>query len=297
MSTRSKVTTTTLKSRKRQGQKITLLTAYDFPMASFIDQAGIDVVLVSDAVGTVGNGRPEAVSVTVDEMVYHTRAVRNGAGHSLVVTTLPFGSYNAVDDALHNATRLVKEGGADGVHLEGTRQAGVLVRAIVSAGIPVMGHIGVTKQKIVCSGRIQLPGRTADSARELIDDALEMARAGAFALVLECLPVRLAEIITRSLDVPTISIGSGMHCDGQGLITQDMLGLYKELSPRFLKVYADLAQTIVGALTDFRQEVESGAFPTMQHSYAIEDEELGKLLAQLRGKVTQDTREGGANHG
>lgn len=297
MSTRSKVTTTTLKSRKRQGQKITLLTAYDFPMAAFIDQAGIDVVLVSDAVGTVGNGRPEAVSVTVDEMIYHTRAVRNGARHSLVVTTLPFGSYNGVDDALHNALRLMKEGGADGVHLEGTRQAGVLVRAIVSAGIPVMGHIGVTKQKIVHSGRIQLPGRTADSARELIDDALEMADSGIFALILECLPARLAEIITRSLNVSTISIGSGIHCDGQGLVTQDMLGLYKEMSPRFLKIYADLSQAIVAAVTDFRQEVESGAFPTMQHSYAIEDEELGKLLAQLRGKVTQDTREEGANHG
>jgi 3-methyl-2-oxobutanoate hydroxymethyltransferase len=266
-------------------------------MAAFIDQAGIDVVLVSDAVGTVGNGRSEAVSVTMDEMIYHTRAVRNGARHSLVVTTLPFGSYNGVDDALHNALRLMKEGGADGVHLEGTRQAGVLVRAIVSAGIPVMGHIGITKQKIVHAGRIQLPGRTAEAAREIIGDALEMADSGVFALILECLPVRLAEIITRSLDIPTISIGSGMHCDGQGLVTQDMLGLYKELSPRFLKVYADLAQTIVGALTDFRQEVESGAFPTMQHSYAIEDEELGKLLAQLQGKITQDTREGGANHG
>jgi 3-methyl-2-oxobutanoate hydroxymethyltransferase len=297
VSTRSKVTTTTLRAKKQRGQKISLLTAYDFPMASFIDQAGIDVVLVSDAVGTVGNGCSEAVSVTTDDMIYHTRAVRNGAKHSLVVTTLPFGSYNRVEDALHNATRLMKEGGADGVHLEGTRQAGSMVQAIVSAGIPVMGHIGVTKQKIVHAGRIQLPGRTAEAAREIIGDALEMARGGAFALVLECLPVRLAEIITRSLDIPTISIGSGMRCDGQGLVTQDMLGLYKELSPRFLKVYADLAQTIVGALTDFRQEVESGAFPTMQHSYAIEDEELGKLLAQLQGKVTQDTREGGANHG
>lgn len=282
MSTRSDVTPTSLTTKKRRGQKITLLTAYDFPMASFIDQAGIDVVLVSDAVGTVGNGRTEAVSVTVDEMVYHTRAVRNGTQHSLVVTTLPFGSYSSVDDALRNATRLMKEGGADGVHLEGTGQASVLVRAIVSAGIPVMGHIGVTKQKIVRSGRIQLPGRTADSAREMINDALEMADSGVFALILECIPVRLAEIITRSLEVPTISIGSGTHCDGQGLVTQDMLGLYKEISPRFLKVYADLSQTIVAALADFRHEVESGAFPTMEHSYTIEDDELHKLLAQLQ---------------
>ena len=259
-----------------------MLTAYDSPMASFIDQAGIDVVLVSDAVGTVGNGRPEAVSVTVDEMIYHTRAVRNGVTRSLVVTTLPFGSYSSVDDAVLNATRLMKEGGADGVHLEGTRQEGVLVRAIVAAGIPVMGHVGVTKQKIIRSGRIKLPAQDADSAREITADAVEMANSGAFALILECLPVRLAEIITRSLDIPTIGIGAGIHCDGQALVTQDMLGLYKELSPRFLKVYTDLSQTIVAALTDFRQEVESGAFPAPEHTYAIDDEELEKLLAQLR---------------
>lgn len=259
-----------------------MLTAYDFPMASFIDQAGVDVVLVSDAVGTVGNGRSEAVSVTVDEMIYHTQAVRNGTNRCLVVTTLPFGSYNGVDEAVRNATRLMKEGRADAVHLEGTHQASMNIRAIVSAGIPVMGHIGITKQKIVQSGIFRLPGRDADSAREIITDALEMANSGAFALVLECLPVRLADIITRSLDIPTISIGSGIHCDGQALVTQDMLGLFKELSPRFLKVYADLAQTIVEALTTFRQEVESSTFPTMEHSYTIDDEELYKLMSQLK---------------
>jgi 3-methyl-2-oxobutanoate hydroxymethyltransferase len=284
VSTRTRVTTTSLKAKKRQGRKITMLTAYDFPMASFIDQAGIDIVLVSDAVGTVGNGRTEAISVTVDEMVYHTHAVRNGAKASMVVTTLPFGSYNTLDDALTNATRLMKEGGADGVHLEGTCREGDLVSAIVSAGIPVMGHVGVTKQKIVRAGRVRLPAQDAESAREIIMDAVTMARNGAFALVLECLPTRVADIITRSLDIPTIGIGSGDVCDGQALVTQDMLGLYKEMSPRFLKAYADLAQTIVGALTDFRQEVESGAFPTLQHSYEIEDGELGKLLAQLRDK-------------
>ena len=282
MSTRSKVTTTTLKTKKQRGQKITLLTAYDFPMASFIDQAGVDIVLVSDAVGTVGNGRPEAVSVTVDEMIYHTRAVRNGSQHSMVVTTMPFGSYNSTDEALCTATRLMKEGGADAVHLEGTRQAGVLIRAVVSAGIPVMGHIGVTKQKIVRAGRIQLPGRTAEAARDLINDALEMAESGVFALILECLPARLGTIITRALDVPTISIGSGVDCDGQGLVTQDMLGLYKELSPRFLKVYADLSQMILAALSEYRREVEAGAFPTSEHSYGIEDSELLKLMEQLR---------------
>ncbi|MEW5956329.1 MAG: 3-methyl-2-oxobutanoate hydroxymethyltransferase [Chloroflexota bacterium] len=281
MSTRPKITTTALKGKKRRGQKITMLTAYDFPMASFIDQAGVDVVLVSDAVGTVGNGRPEAVSVTVDEMIYHTRAVRNGTQRCLVVTTLPFGSYNGVDEAVQNATRLLKEGGADAVHLEGTRQASAIIRAIVSAGIPVMGHIGITKQKIVQSGIFKLPGRDAESAQEIITDALEMANSGVFALVLECLPDRLGETISRSLDVPTISIGSGQFCDGQALVTQDMLGLFKEVTPRFLKIYADISQAIITALTDFRQEVETGAYPTAQHSYTIDDAELHKLMARL----------------
>ena len=287
MSIKSKVTTTNLKTKKRQGQKISMLTANDFPMASFVDQAGIDVVLVSDAVGTVGNGRSEAVSVTVDEMIYHTRAVRNGVKRSLVVTTLPFGSYNNVDEAMRTATRLMKEGGADGVHLEGTRQEGALVRAIVSAGIPVMGHIGVTKQKIVQSGRIKLPGQDAASGLEAIDDAVEMANNGVFALVLECLPDRLAEIITKSLDIPTIGIGSGPGCDGQGLVTQDMLGMFKEMSPRFLKVYLDLTQVIVSTLTQYRMEVEQGQFPGTEHIYTIDDQELGKLLAQLRSKAMQ----------
>lgn len=282
MSAPSRVTPSSLRAKKQRGQKIVMLTAYDFPMASFIDQAGADVVLVSDAVGTVGNGRPEAVSVTVEEMIYHTRAVRNGTRRCMVVTTLPFGSYNTPDEAVRNATRLMKEGGADGVHLEGTRREGTLVGLITAAGIPVMGHVGVTKQKIVSSGRIKLPGQDAASAKEIIGDSLEMARQGAFALVVECLPTALGAIITRSLVIPTIGIGSGPECDGQALVTQDMLGLYKELSPRFLKVYADLARTTVDALTTFRREVETGAFPAPEHTYGIDEAELAKLLAQLR---------------
>jgi 3-methyl-2-oxobutanoate hydroxymethyltransferase len=279
---KSKVTPTTLKSKKRRGDKITMLTAYDFPLASFIDQAGVDVVLVSDAVGTVGMGRPEAVSVTVEEMIYHTRAARNGVSRSMVVTTLPFGSYSGLDDAVLSATRLLKEGGADAVHLEGTQYEAPLVKAIVAAGIPVMGHVGVTKQKIVRSGSIKLPAQDAPSARETIVDAVEMADAGAFALVLECLPVRIGEIITQSLAVPTIGIGSGPYCDGQALVTQDMLGLYKEMAPRFLKVYADISQSIIGALAEFRQEVKSGVFPAAEHCYQIDEAELRKLLAQMR---------------
>jgi 3-methyl-2-oxobutanoate hydroxymethyltransferase len=282
VSTQARVSTSSLRVKKAKGQKITMLTAYDAPMASFIDQAGVDIVLVSDAVGTVGNGRPEAVSVTVDEMIYHSRAVRNGAKRCLVVTTLPFGSYSTPEDGVRTATRLMKEGGADGVHLEGTCREGATVRAVVGAGIPVMGHVGVTKQKIVQAGRIRLPAQDAASAANTIDDALEMARAGCFAIVLECLPDRLGRIITQSLDIPTIGIGSGSDCDGQALVTQDMLGLYKELSPRFLKVYADLAGTIVSALGQFRGEVEGRTFPGPEHAYQIDDGELNKLAQQLR---------------
>lgn len=291
------VTPSSLRAKKSRGQRITMLTAYDFPMAAFIEQAGVDIVLVSDAVGTVGNGRGEAVSVSVDEMIYHTRAVRNGTRRCMVVTTMPFASYNTTEDALRTASRLMKEGGADAVHMEGTCREAHLIGEITAVGIPVMGHVGVTKQKIVSTGRIKLPGLNAESAAEIVGDAVEMARQGAFALVLECLPAALGKIITQSLEIPTIGIGSGSDCNGQALVTQDMLGLFKELSPRFLKVYADLSQTIVGALADFRQEVESGAFPTSEHTYAIEDQELGKLLARLRGQVAQDTREGGMSHG
>jgi 3-methyl-2-oxobutanoate hydroxymethyltransferase len=282
VSTPARVSTSSLRAKKVKGQKITMLTAYDAPMASFIDQAGVDIVLVSDAVGTVGNGRPEAVSVTVDEMVYHSRAVRNGVKRSLVVTTLPFGTYNTSVEAVCSATRLMKEGGCDAVHLEGTCKDGDCVRAITGAGIPVMGHVGVTKQKIVSAGRIRLPGQDAASAAETIKDALEMAASGCFAIVLECLPDRLGRIITQSLDIPTIGIGSGPDCDGQALVTQDMLGLYKELSPRFLKVYADLAGTIVKAVGQFRSEVEGRAYPGPEHSYQIADGELTKLVQQLQ---------------
>ncbi len=291
-----RVTPSGLRNKKRRGHKITMLTAYDYPMAAFIEQAGVDIVLVSDAVGTVGNGRGEAVSVSVDEMIYHTRAVRAGVKRCMVVTTMPFASYNTTEDALHTATRLMKEGGADGVHLEGTRREAHLIGTITAVGIPVLGHVGVTKQKIVSSGRIKLPAVDAAGAKEIIGDAVEMAQQGAFALVLECLPAALGTIITQSLDIPTIGIGSGSDCDGQALVTQDMLGLFKELSPRFLKVYADLGQTIVDALGDFRQEVESGAFPTAQHSYAIGNAELAKLLAELQGTTMPDVREEGAHH-
>jgi 3-methyl-2-oxobutanoate hydroxymethyltransferase len=282
VSERAKITPSRLRRKKREGQKITMLTAYDYPMAQFIDAAGVDIVLVSDAVGTVGLGRPEAISVSVDEMVYHTQAVRNGVSSCMVIATLPFGSYETTDQALQTAMRLMKEGHADGVHFEGGAAEAAKVKTIVDAGIPVMGHLGITKQKIVRSGAIRIQGRTAESAAQALADALAFANAGAFTIVLECIPVQLAEVITRSLSIPTIGIGAGAVCDGQALVTQDMLGLFKELSPRFLKVYLDLQYIIVTALTQFRTEVEQGQFPGQEHSYQIEEEELGKLLSQFQ---------------
>lgn len=284
MSEPAKMTVARLQRKKRSGEKITLLTAYDYPMAKFINVAGVDIVLVSDAVGTVGLGRSEAVSVSVEEMIYHTQAVVNGAGNAMVVTTLPFGSYETVDQAVANGVRLMKEGHADGIHLEGAAADAPKVKALVHAGAPVLGHLGITKQKIIRTGTIQTQGRTAASAAAVVADAVALANAGAFALILECIPDRLGEIITRSLEIPTIGIGAGPGCDGQALVTQDMLGMFKEMSPRFLKVYLDLTEIIVAALTKFRQEVEKGQYPGPEHCYSIEDDELGKLLAQLRSK-------------
>lgn len=290
MSGNRKVTPTSLIQKKRRGEKITLLTAYDYPIARFINQAGVDIILVSDAVGTVGNGRSGALSVSVDEMIYHTQAVRNGAGNSMVITTLPFGSYETTHQATETAVRLIKAGGADAVHVEGSSTQENIVKAIANAGIPVLGHIGITKQKIVRSGAFQIQGRTAESAQEILNDVIAFVNAGAFGLILECIPARLGEIITQSLEIPTIGIGAGQGCDGQALVTQDMLGLFKELSPRFLKVYIDLQSIITTALTQFREEVEKGQFPGPEHSYEIEEKELGKLLAQFQLTIAQETR-------
>jgi 3-methyl-2-oxobutanoate hydroxymethyltransferase len=276
-----KVTPSSLTAKKRRGEKITLLTAYDFPMAKFINEAEVDLILVSDAVGTVGLGRPEAVSVSMDEMIYHTQAVRNGAGQSMVVTTLPFGSYETEEQAVQNAVRLMKEGKADGVHLEGTRDDAGKAAAIVDSGIPLIAHVGITKKNIVRSGAIRIQGKTASGASEILKDVIAFAESGACAIILECIPMRLGEVISKSLDIPTISIGAGPFCDGQALVTQDMLGLFKELSPKFLKVYLDLSDIIVRSLTQFRQEVESGIFPTPEHSYTIDDHEMEKLVSEM----------------
>jgi 3-methyl-2-oxobutanoate hydroxymethyltransferase len=217
----------------------------------------------------------------MDEMVYHTQAVRNGAGGSMVVTTLPFGSYETEEQAVANAVRLMKEGKADGVHLEGTREDAGKAAAIVETGIPVIAHVGITKKNIVRSGAIRIQGRSSKEATEILKDVIAFVNAGACAVVLECIPMKLGEVISKSLKIPAISIGAGPACDGQALVTQDMLGLFKELSPRFLKVYLDLSDMIVRALTQYREEVESGVFPTAEHSYTMDDQEMENLVAEM----------------
>ena len=285
MSVEKKVTPSSLLRKKRRGEKITLLTAYDCPLATFINQAGVDIILVSDALGTVGLGRPEAVSVSMEEMIYHTQAVRNGANTSMVVTTLPFGAYETNEQGINNAVRLMKEGKADGVHFEGTHQEAEKAAKIVDAGIPLIAHVGITKQKIVRSGSIRIQGKTARSASNILTDVIAFTEAGACAIILECIPARLGQVITKSIEIPTISIGAGPYCDGQALVTQDMLGLFKELSPRFLKVYSDLSDVIVKALSQFRMEVENGAFPTLEHSYTIDDQEMDLLVDELEKMI------------
>jgi 3-methyl-2-oxobutanoate hydroxymethyltransferase len=203
----------------------------------------------------------------------------------MVVTTMPFGSYETVEQAVNTAVRLMKEGGADAVHFEGTSAQAPHIRAIVDAGIPVLGHIGIIKQKIVRSGTFPIQGRTADSAQEILKDVIAFANAGAFALVLECIPTHLGKVITESLEIPTIGIGAVPGCDGQALVTQDMLGMFKELSPRFLKVYLDLEDIVTSALAQFREEVEGGQYPAPEHTYEISEEELSKLLAQFQTTV------------
>ncbi len=272
-----KITVARLAKRKGTGEKITVLTAYDSPIARCIDEAGVDIVVVSDAVGTIGQGRPEAFSVTVEQLVYHCHAVKNATSRSLVAVTMPFGSYNTVADGVANATRLVKEGGAEAVHVEGGEQYAPLVSELVRCGIPVIGHVGLTKLAIAREGRPSVQGRHGEDAVRVISDAAAIAKAGAFALIVECVPDVLAKIITRGLPIPTIGVGSGPFCDGQFLVTHDMLGLYA-FKPKFVKKYGEFGEMITAALSEYRREVGESRFPTSEYSYSMDERELDRLL-------------------
>jgi 3-methyl-2-oxobutanoate hydroxymethyltransferase len=263
-----------LREMKRRGEKIVMVTAYDAPGGRLADAAGIDLILVGDSSGMVVHGRESTVAVLLDEILFMTQWVTRGAKRPLVVADMPFGSYEISDEqAVANAVRLVKEGGADAVKLERGGTSVERARAIASAGIPVMGHVGLTPQTATVLGGFKAQGRTAERARGLLEDARALEAAGCFAIVLEAVPPAVARTVTRALSVPTIGIGAGPDTDGQVLVWHDMLGYYEGRAPRFVRRYADLGAVITEALEHFADDVRSGAFPEQQHTYAMPDEE------------------------
>jgi 3-methyl-2-oxobutanoate hydroxymethyltransferase len=276
---------------KQRGDKIVMVTAYDAPSGRLADAAGIDIVLVGDSAGMVVHGRDSTVPVTLDEILFMTQWVTRGAKRPIVVADMPFGSYEASNEqAIANAVRLVKEGGADAVKLERGGTSAVRGRAIVEAGIPVMGHVGLTPQTATVLGGFKAQGRTADHAQLLLEDALSLQEAGCFAIVLEAVPSPVARAATRALAVPIIGIGAGSETDGQVLVWHDMLGYYEGRAPRFVKRYADLGEVIVEALGRYADDVRSGAFPEEQHTYKMPADELAAFEAGIRTRATTRRR-------
>jgi 3-methyl-2-oxobutanoate hydroxymethyltransferase len=277
-----KLALTELVEMKRRGEKIVMVTAYDAPGARFTDAAGIDLILVGDTAAMVVLGHASTVPVSMDEMLFMTRTVARAAERPIVIGDMPFGTYQVSDDdAVRNAVRFVKEGGADVVKLEGAGPSLSRVTAIVGAGIPVMGHIGLTPQSATMLGGFKAQGRTAAKARQLLADAQALEAAGCFSLVLEAVPAAVAAHITETVTIPTIGIGAGADCDGQVLVYHDLLGIEEGTSPRFVKRYANLADEIRGALRAYADDVRSGAFPQHEHTYSIPDDELELFEAQL----------------
>ncbi len=272
------MTVPAIAARKKGTPKITMVTAYDYPTALLVDEAGLEVVLVGDSLGNVVLGQGSTVAVTMDEMIHHAKAVRRGLRYALLVGDLPFLSYQvSVEEAIRNAGRFLKEAGCDAVKLEGGRRMATTVAAIVGAGIPVMGHVGLTPQSASQLGGYRVQGKDAGTASALIDDAIALEASGAFAIILEAVPARVAARITESVSIPTIGIGAGADCDGQVLVLHDLLGLTQGPAPRFVKRYSDLAAEVLRALRAYRDEVRSGDFPGGEHSYKIPESEFRKL--------------------
>jgi 3-methyl-2-oxobutanoate hydroxymethyltransferase len=264
-------------------RKLTVITAYDAGQAGLAEAAGADILLVGDSLGMVVLGQPDTLGVTMSQMLHHVSAVSTGATKALVLADMPFMSYQAdIAQAVRNAGRLVKLGRAQAVKLEGGREILPQVRAIVGAGIPVMGHLGLTPQHVAALGGYRVQAKTAREARALLEDALALAEAGCFALVLECVPSQVAEIVTQAIPIPTIGIGAGPACDGQVLVFHDLLGLYEGVKPRFVKCYAELGALAREALGRFTQEVRSGRFPAQEHGFAMDPEEYSQLLLSLK---------------
>ena len=273
-----KLTIPDIRNRKN-ATPIAEVTAYDYPWARLADQAGMDIVLVGDSLGMVVLGYTDTVSVTMEEMIHHTRAVVRGVEHALVVTDMPFGSCSSsIPAAIDNAVRILKEGRADAVKVEGGVTMAKTVAAMVAAGIPVQGHIGLTPQTATSLGGFKVQGKSAQAARQLIDDALALEAAGCFSIVPEAIPAPLAEHITGRLAIPTIGIGAGPDCDGQVLVIHDLVGLYDRFTPKFVKQYARINEPVGEALRQYREEVQNRTFPTAAHSFTMKAEEMDRLL-------------------
>ena len=277
-----KVTLHKLRDMKQRGERITMLTAYDYPTALLMDEAGVDMLLVGDSLGMVVHGFESTLPVTMDMMLMHCQAVRRGAKRALVVGDMPFMSFQlSREDALRNAARFLSEGGVDAVKLEGGRRMADTVRAMVETGIAVQGHIGLTPQSVSAFGGMRVQGRSVEAARSLLEDARALEDAGAFSIVLEGIPARLAALITARIGVPTIGIGAGAGCDGQVLVSHDMLGLYERFTPKFVRRYATLAESIRGAVAAYCDDVRSGAFPAEEETYAVSDEVWAAIEERL----------------
>lgn len=273
-----KKTVSTFQNAKKNGEKVTMLTAYDYSTAKLVDEAGIDSILVGDSLGNVILGYEDTISVTMEDMIHHGAAVARGAKDALIVIDMPFMSYQAsVYDAVVNAGRLMKEGRANAVKLEGGASVCPQIRAITESGIPVVAHLGLTPQSVNAFGGYKVQGKSETAAAKLLEDALAVQEAGAFAVVLECVPAKLAALITERLDITTIGIGAGSECDGQVLVYQDMLGMFTDYVPKFVKQFARVGDIMKQAFADYKREVSEGTFPAPEHSYKIEDEVIEKL--------------------
>lgn len=273
-----KNTIITFKQSKQQGRKISMLTAYDYSTAKLMDEAGINAILVGDSLGNVVLGYEDTLSVTMEDMIHHGAAVARGVKNAMVVVDMPFMSYQAsVYDAVVNAGRLMKEGRASAVKLEGGKEVCPQVKAVTEAGIPVMGHLGLTPQSINALGGHRVQGKTQQAAQKLLDDARALQEAGAFAVVLECVPERLADKVTKELEIPTIGIGAGSGCDGQVLVYQDMLGMFSDFTPKFVKKFANVGQVMKEAFKSYIDEMQQGSFPSQEHCYSIDDDIIEKL--------------------
>jgi 3-methyl-2-oxobutanoate hydroxymethyltransferase len=258
-------------AKKKASRKITVLTAYDYPMAKIIDSCGVDVVLVGDSLGMVVLGYDSTVSVTMDEMIHHCKAARRGVERAFLIGDMPFMSYQASDaEAVTNAGRFIKEAGCEAVKVEGGKEIVPRIIAMIDAGIPVMGHIGLTPQSVTKLGGYKVQGKDAESAARFVEDAIALEKAGCFSLVIECVPRELGAEITRRIKIPAISCGAGVDCDGQVLVTHDMVGFYDRFTPKFVRKFADVKGCIEGAVRRYKDEVEAGTFPDDLHSYASE---------------------------